>query len=447
MPSPQNYIRNVNNPVEALQRGFQQGTAIRRQPELEAREQSNFDRQLQLQGREDVLFDQQQQDRERGLAEVENQKNIAQEFQSDMQYLAQNPTAENYSTLIAKHPKSLAPIKEAYDSLDERNKKTQERDILELHSVVSSGDFALADSMLSNRQRALENSGDAQGAQVVGSMRKMLEFNPKGVLNSLRIQGEVINSGMFGDKQAKAGIQSTQNFQNGTIQKIFKDGSVEVQDPDGKTVTGIDARRVLEEANQFETQVTTDRAGGRKQATTDVELATVAELAARKESGSQSTKLSLKQFENAANINKSITSIDRAISAIDKGAKSGFIYKKFPSLTESSAELESALNQLGLDVVSMTTFGALSEGELRLAMNTAAPRNLDSADLKNWLVRHRAAKVKLMDELNDSAAFLAKPENTLSDLLEQRVNLKGDSQQSGQVSSAMQSLIDSFGGN
>ena len=443
MPSPQNYILNVDNPIEALQRGFQQGTAIRRQPELEARERSDFERKFELQGRDDILFDQQQQDRQRGLDEVTKQKAIAQEFQTDMQYLNENPTAENYTALIAKHPKSLAPIKEAYDVLDDRNKKTQERDILELHSVVSSGDFALADNMLSNRQKALASAGDSQGAQVVGSMRKMLEFNPKGVLNSLRIQGEVISKGMFDSTNVKAGIQSTQNFKNGTTQKIFKNGATEVQDPEGNIVTGADAARVMKEANDFETQVTTNRAGGRKQAVTDVELGSVSELAAKKAAGTQSTKLSLDLFEKASNINKSITSIDRAIAAIDKGAKSGFIYKQFPSLTESSAELESALNNMGLDVVSMTTFGALSEGELKLAMNTAAPRNLDAKDLKSWLIKHRAAKEKLITEANSAATFLADPKNTLSDLLKQRVDVQ---KQENKVSSGMQSLIDQFNG-
>ena len=47
-----------------------------------------------------------------------------------------------------------------------------------------------------------------------------------------------------------------------------------------------------------------------------------------------------------------------------------------PSVTEASASLENAMNRMGLDVIGSVTFGALSEGEMRLAMDTAVPRGL-----------------------------------------------------------------------
>ncbi|NBT31269.1 MAG: hypothetical protein EBT13_05035, partial [Rhodobacteraceae bacterium] len=102
-----------------------------------------------------------------------------------------------------------------------------------------------------------------------------------------------------------------------------------------------------------------------------------------------------------------------AIRAIDEGAETGAIAKYLPNVTEASASLRNAMDRMGLDVVSATTFGALSEGELRLAMQTAAPQDLGPAELRSWLVKRREAQAKAAEMLGDAALFLSTPGNTL----------------------------------
>jgi hypothetical protein len=96
-----------------------------------------------------------------------------------------------------------------------------------------------------------------------------------------------------------------------------------------------------------------------------------------------------------------------------KGANTGFIASRLPDITAASIELSNVRNQLGLDIVGSVTFGALSEGELALALNTALPTNLDEEALKQHIINKIDAQTKLANYLEEQAKFLSKPGNTL----------------------------------
>ena len=114
-----------------------------------------------------------------------------------------------------------------------------------------------------------------------------------------------------------------------------------------------------------------------------------------------------------------IRNIDRAISALDKGAKTGAIQRFLPSVTAASKELEQIKNVLGLDVIGSVTFGALSESELNLALDTALPTGLDEPELKDFLQRKREAQEKLLDYYQDQVSFLDDG-GSIADFLESR---------------------------
>lgn len=111
-------------------------------------------------------------------------------------------------------------------------------------------------------------------------------------------------------------------------------------------------------------------------------------------------------FKKIGNIEANIRNIDRAISALDRGAKTGAVQRFLPSVTAASRELDQIRNELGLDVVGSVTFGALSEGELSLALDTALPTGLDEPELKDYLIRKKEAQRKIIDYLNDQIQFL-----------------------------------------
>ena len=101
-------------------------------------------------------------------------------------------------------------------------------------------------------------------------------------------------------------------------------------------------------------------------------------------------------FETIAKINKNISNLERAITAIDEGASTGAIESRFfPSFRKSTMQLEALRKELALDVIGAVTFGALSQGELDLAQEVALPTNLEPADLKKHIEGKIAAQEKL----------------------------------------------------
>ena len=116
----------------------------------------------------------------------------------------------------------------------------------------------------------------------------------------------------------------------------------------------------------------------------------------------------------------SIQTTDRAIAAIDAGGITGFMADYFPNITQASAELANAMDTMGLDVISSVTFGALSEAEMRTAMNIGSPRSLAPADLRQWLVDKKDAQQKAMVALTKAARWFSKPGNTLDGWFDQQ---------------------------
>jgi len=111
-------------------------------------------------------------------------------------------------------------------------------------------------------------------------------------------------------------------------------------------------------------------------------------------------------FESIVKIDAGIKNIDRAISALDKGAGVGAVEKIWPSIKSASVELDNIRGQMALDVVGATTFGALSKGELDLAKDIALPTGLNTEELKDFLTRKKVAQTKLKAYYNEQIQFL-----------------------------------------
>ena len=136
--------------------------------------------------------------------------------------------------------------------------------------------------------------------------------------------------------------------------------------------------------------------------------------AAAGESGQQAVKASGKAFDSLDKTNANIANIDDAISAIDNGAQTGAINSFLPSVRAASVELDNIQQRMGLDVIGNVTFGALSKGELDLALNTALPTKLGPVELRKWLVAKKSAQGKLSKYLSEAAIYLGTPGNTIA---------------------------------
>jgi len=105
-------------------------------------------------------------------------------------------------------------------------------------------------------------------------------------------------------------------------------------------------------------------------------------------------------------VDKNIANLERIGDLSSEGARTGFFNRYLPTIQANTAELENVARQMGLDVIGSVTFGALSEGELKLAMDTAFPMNLQGQELQSYVDRKVKAQKKLRKELIKKARFL-----------------------------------------
>jgi len=222
-----------------------------------------------------------------------------------------------------------------------------------------------------------------------------------------------------------AKVQSSVVLDDGTSVMVMNNGDRRVLSPTGEEVSGQAAADAIRAAREYTVDNQRDIYSGRRAGTlgSDIEFGSAAEGA--KELGKKSIEAGVSAWSDYGKLQSSIGNIDEALAAIDRGAQSGLVYNMLPSVTEASASLENAMNRMGLDVIGSVTFGALSEGEMRLAMDTAVPRGLQPEQLKVWLTRKREAQIKASAMLADAARFLTVPGNTINKWIEKNQAANG----------------------
>lgn len=104
-----------------------------------------------------------------------------------------------------------------------------------------------------------------------------------------------------------------------------------------------------------------------------------------------------KGYDTIKAINANVLNLDKAYDQLAGGASTGFIMDMLPSLRASSIKLDQIQKELGLDIIGATTFGALSKGELDLALATGIPTTLEPEELMEWLKDKKIAQLKLRD--------------------------------------------------
>jgi len=91
---------------------------------------------------------------------------------------------------------------------------------------------------------------------------------------------------------------------------------------------------------------------------------------------------------------------------VEGGASTGIMQKYIPSFDAATSEFRAISNRLGIAVISTATFGALSEGELKLAMETGFPQDLQGPELITWIDAKIAAQTKMKNSLYSKARSL-----------------------------------------
>lgn len=119
---------------------------------------------------------------------------------------------------------------------------------------------------------------------------------------------------------------------------------------------------------------------------------------------------------------------DNLVEEIDNGANTSVYTSWTPTIKDATRRFEQGARELGLGVISSTTFGALSEGELRLAMQTAVPQ-LQPAAMRQWLLDKKNAQQKLADQMFKYAEHLENGGTKVSWIKSQKELKKAPDQQ------------------
>lgn len=213
----------------------------------------------------------------------------------------------------------------------------------------------------------------------------------------------------------KVGAQEI--LEDGTIIQSTNKGPV-VYNSVGKKVTGKDAASAVKTAQAVKVSNIRKAAGEKKRATLEAEGDLKGKVEAGVISQKEAAKASVDAYKKLEGVNKNIANIDEAIKLLDEGASTGAVQSLMPSVKAASVKLDNLQKRLGIDVIGSVTFGALSQGELDLALSSAIPTRLSPPELKQWLQEKRDAQEKFSDYLESAAIHLGTPGNTHSTWLQ-----------------------------
>jgi hypothetical protein len=205
---------------------------------------------------------------------------------------------------------------------------------------------------------------------------------------------------------------NTKTYLNGLSISVFQDGTKQVVSPDNQILTGPAATEAIKIAQANE-----------------VEQARLTEFETK--SAGAKAKMVQTTISNLINVDSSLRNMARAKRALRDSIASGQadisgpINQYFPDISVEAAELTSARNALGLDVVGSVTFGALSKGELDLALTQGLPLGLKPPQLLEFIERREAAIKKYRTILMQAARTMADPQKDYDDYLDTLEDLEG----------------------
>jgi hypothetical protein len=339
------------------------------------------DRRRQLAMQEQAMLAQQQ-------AQAQNEQ-----FRQAFQEFATKPmkSVSDYTSLIAMAPKEMvSSVQSVFSAMSEEAEKVERRQAAELISAFKT-DPARGKEILDTRIEAAKNAGNMEEVQALQAYRKIADVDPDAVVEAVALQAGMA----FGDEFLKQipgltekRVQGQKVLDDGTTVIVYTDGTTEVRSPAGVALEGEARAQAIRDAQQFGIDVQQRRAGGRELGKISAQEGKLALQGARSAQG------------NIANLKEA-----RRLVA-EEGASTGVLQRFLPTFRDSTIALREVQRRLGLDVIGSVTFGALSESELQLALETALPTGLSGPALIEYLDRKIVAQEKVAREQQKLAEYL-----------------------------------------
>lgn len=450
--NPINYAAQFVNPAKEVYSGYATGLnaqgaqqTLRMNDAAEARarelhplamegQRLGMDLQAQANDRANVASAQGTQAFNQQMSQAQEDQARQEQFQAAMGALAQlgaGASFDDYAQIAAKFPEFRDGIMETWNELNDNRKAGMSEVMGQVAVALQSGSPDRAVALLDQYAAAAENSGDAAAAATAKGLSQLAKTSPEAAMASLGATLATVDPTLAQQVLGGGGarVQTTEMIGARVSVQTMSDGTTRVVDTvTNEVLTGDAAAQAIEGAEAAVAEAERLKNFGRGTGSNEADIATGGEAAGAIKAAGIAQDVALKAFENIGKIQSNIDNLDRAISALDEGAKTGQIESRVPTWNAATLELRQLQSELGLDIIGSVTFGALSEGELRLALATALPANMQEDDLRAWLVDKKAAQEKLAEYMNQQAQFLSRPETTISDWLEHIETNKAPSQ-------------------
>lgn len=291
-----------------------------------------------------------------------------------------------------------------------RNPRTREF----LTSLDVSGRFEGA------RQRATADVAKQDELKTANRTAQWLRSQPDGEKYAQAIESGMNAKTVYSEYVREKSLSNDPSVQSRTMLPdnsgavvIMRDGSQFVLTSGGQKLTGEEAEKFVVDAQRNYTTQQTAIYSARKEGTLAKELEFASAIKQAETEGAKKVLWVDEIRKQSQNIQSTIGSYDMALAALDADAPSGRVAALLPTVTSQTQLLESAKQQLGLDVIGSVTFGALSKDELELAMDTGLPSDkLSPEQLRTWINERKAAKEKAATALLETAQYLSRRETT-----------------------------------
>jgi len=361
-----------------------------------------------------------------GLGQVVSQKREQesaqarqQQVQVDMQAAIETGDPAKISEFMRNNPEQADSVKQSMGFEDEMV-KTQAVDFMK--GLLSSPDEQWP-AMFKERIEMLESQGrdPSDTIKIMQSWANNPEQGKKGVETILAMSDqdafEAYKDSIDPDQGIDVKVGAQEILEDGTIIQSTSKGPV-VYGPTGEKLTGQDASDAIAAGRAAKVSNLRLAAGEKKRASLEAEDDLKGKVEAGIITQKEAAKASVTAYKKLEGVNKNIANIDEAIRLLDEGASTGAVQSMMPSVRTASVKLDNLQKRLGIDIIGSVTFGALSQGELDLALSTALPTRLKPAELKEWLQGKRNAQEKLADYLESAVIHLGTPGNTHSTWLQ-----------------------------
>jgi len=388
MPLPIDYTRGVKSPFEKAIAGFTAGqnVALRREQ----------------------------------MAELGRQRDQATRMQTDLTEMSIKPggaTADDYKSMMIKYPQMSQHFKSGWDILNSEQQQSTKKHSINVFSALQSNKPEVAKNILTERAIAARNSGREEEAKAAEAMIGMVDTDPNMAKTAVGLQLSSIMGKDFTKLAGAPRVRASKILDDGTLVQSTDTG-IKVFAVTGEELTGDLAQQAIEKAGVTGVKLAGAKAGEKETKKLEAQLGLKPTIKGAEEAAKSSIKMGEKAYTQLQVARRSMQNIDDALAALDQGASTGYLQKFFPNITAATNELINARARMGLDIIADVTFGALSESELKFALDTAMPTRLSPPELKDWLNRKKAAQEVVAGKLEDAAKYLSTPGNNLAGWIE-----------------------------